>query len=52
MYNEVKLYCKSEGVTEYLRSEVKLNSQIRDERKLTNNAREDKRNTNSMKKAG
>ena len=27
MYNEVKLYCKSEGITEYLRSEIRLNSE-------------------------
>ncbi len=27
MYNELKLYCKSEGLTEYLRSEIKFNSQ-------------------------
>lgn len=27
MYDELKLYCKSEGLTEYLRSEIKISSQ-------------------------
>lgn len=27
MYDELKLYCKSEGLTEYLRSELKISSQ-------------------------
>lgn len=29
MYDEFKLYCKSEGLTEYLRCEIKLGSSKR-----------------------
>lgn len=52
MFNELKLYCKSEGLTEYLRSEARVSSDKKDAREKEKTQRADKRDQGLVKKAG
>ena len=50
MYDELKLYCKSEGLTEYLRSEIKISSQSKNafEQKAKDVLRTEKKNPSRL----
>lgn len=52
MFNELKLYCKSEGITEYLRMEAKVSSEKNDGRDKGKTPHNDKRAAGSVKRAG
>lgn len=53
MYDELKLYCRSEGVTEYLRSEAKIISQSKNafEQKAKDVLRQGKKDPGPVRRA-
>lgn len=52
MYDELKLYCRSEGLTEYLRSEMKISARGKSAaRKAKNIVQAEKKNPGAARRA-